>query len=566
MRRRIFALAFLLAGAAALAASTLTAYAAYQNYFNVIKREAIAEISYIRTGVEQFGLDYINKIELVSNHRLSIVASDGTVLADTFERPADMDNHLNRPEIAAAITSGIGESIRYSDTIRAQTYYRATRLSDGSILRLASTTDSIYESFNDLIVPTACIAILMWICAGSIASRLTRRIVEPLNSLDLDHPENIQIYDELTPMLLRIKNQRREINRQMEELERQRNEFSAITNNMNEGFLVLDRGGSVLSYNKSALRLLDSQCADPFGKNILTLHRGEELRRVIQNALSDTGSIEAQPNKSILSMGGRDIQTLVSSVRNEGRVAGLVIVLMDVTEYHEREKLRREFTANVSHELKTPLTAIFGYAELLMNGMAKSEDTGAFAADIYREAQRLISLLNDLLYLSRLDEATEVQCVAADLLEICKGVAKRIQPAAIARGITVEVVGESAIIQGVPSMLDAIVFNLADNAIKYNRDKGSVSILVSREEGWARLSVSDTGIGIPNAEQERIFERFYRVDKSRNSGAPGTGLGLAIVKHGANMHGAMVNLKSDSKGTEVSLRFPMRADIASAKR
>ncbi|GHV26072.1 hypothetical protein FACS18948_0900 [Clostridia bacterium] len=442
-------------------------------------------------------------------------------------------------------------------------------------LFISGTKDaSLFTSSSGWIAPVICVALTALIAAAIVANWLTRRIIKPLNDLDLDALSEQPMYDELAPLLTHIHELKRQAKRQMQALDQQRNKFSNITDHMDEGFLILNRTGMVLSYNKSALKLLGAADMDPVGQSILTLNRCEGLRRVIQNELrkgsadaaggmgtgtrnftESRNSYEKTPN--IIQMNGRAIHALVSPVQENNEIKGLVLILLDVTERQEREQLRREFTANVSHELKTPLTTISGYAELLMTDFAKPEDIPGFAENIHRESMRLAALINDLLFLSHLDETAPAKQSDVDIFAMCRNIASSLTYAAEKRAVTIVVSGEQAFVRGIPTVLEAIVINLTDNAVKYNRDGGSVEIVVHNEAAYVVLTVTDTGIGIPKPECERIFERFYRVDKSRNGTVPGTGLGLAIVKHGLALHNAAMDLDSGMSGTRVTVRFPV---------
>ncbi|MDR2505537.1 MAG: PAS domain-containing protein [Oscillospiraceae bacterium] len=576
MKRRIFAVSFILAALAVAVTSVLITLAAYRNYFDVVKRGAAAELSYVGAGVSEFGAAYFDKLDTQDGRRLTWIARDGSVTGDTEADAPAMDNHLDRPEVKDALARGVGESTRYSDTLDAQAYYRAERLRDGSVLRIDITVQSVLQSFNEVILPIAFIALMVFLVAAFVAARLTRRIVLPLNGLKLDEPEECLVYDELAPLLERIKEQKRELDRRMKTLERRQAEVSAITENMNEGLLILDSGGTILSYNKSALRLLGASQANPMGRHYMAVYRGEGLRRIVQEALrgnEEPGAAQEEaakeipkempkevpkekPQEAVLSINQYSVQVLASPVREGRAIRGLLLVLLDVTEKQERDRLRREFTANVSHELKTPLTAISGYAELLTNGMAKPEDAPTFARNIHKDARRMVALINDLLFLSRLDE-TESSSEKSDveLLALCKRAARNLSASAADRDVTVTVSGEPATVTGISTVLEAMAANLIDNAVKYNKQGGSVAVEVHPTKSGAALTVSDTGIGIPKAEQSRVFERFYRVDKSRGGAIPGTGLGLAIVKHGAALHNASVELASGSAGTRVEILF-----------
>jgi len=552
VKRRIFLFAALLSALSVIATSVLISVAAYDDFFDTVRREVTVQAAYLRAGLETSDTDhtaYLARLADQPDHRLTLIAPDGTVLFDSVGNPAKMDNHLSRPEVQEALLKGVGENTRFSDTIREQTYYYAVRLADGSVLRVAATTSSIVAAYDKLFWVVALIAAAVVVLSALIASRVTRRIVRPINEIKLDLPEESSAYDEITPLLTRIKTQRDTIEEQIKELDRGRRQFAAITENMSEGFLVLDKEGRVLSYNNSALELLGVRYQGPAGVNVLSLNRCRPLREAVEAALAGA------PAERLAAFEGRQCQLYASPVTVDGDLQGMVLLIMDVTEKQEREAMRREFTANVSHELKTPLTVISGYAELMSGGMAKPEDIPEFSGYIYEEAQRLIALVRDLMLLSRLEENVVPPKEPCDLLALSKTVASRLSAKAAGAGISLTASGESAEISGIPSVLEEMIYNLAENAVKYNRPGGSAQILVKREEKGAAVSVSDTGIGIPKAEQERIFERFYRVDKSHNEAIEGTGLGLAIVKHGAALHGAKIEVKSDVGGTVFTLHF-----------
>ncbi|MEA5059084.1 MAG: ATP-binding protein [Candidatus Pelethousia sp.] len=550
MKRNIFLFSAFLAGLAVLVSSILITLAAYQDFFRTIKQEVAAEAAYIRTGIEFAGAAYLERMDPQSHHRITVIAADGTVLFDSMSDPGEMDNHLDRSEVQAALATGMGESTRFSDTLQEQTYYYAVRLADGSVLRVASFMDSAIASYSRLLWLVALIAAGVFLLCAGIASLVTRRIVRPINTLDLDHPENNVVYEEIVPLLMRIKKQRSEIGRQMEELDRRRMEFSAITENMNEGFLILNQNGKVLSYNKSALKLLNTPMAQPMGTHILALNRSEAFRDMMKTALA------GMPRERIVELGGRQCQVFASPVKREDSVQGVVLLMLDVTERQEREKLRREFTANVSHELKTPLTSISGYAEIMLHGLVKPEDAPEFLQNIYTETQRLIALVKDLMLLSKLEEDASPPRESIDVFALTREVEERLKKKAAEHGVSVSVSGDSARILGIPSVLEEMIYNLLENAIKYNRPGGTASVTVKKENGEVLLAVADTGIGIPKAEQSRIFERFYRVDKSHNEAVEGTGLGLAIVKHGVALHEGRIRLKSGPQGSTFTLRFP----------
>jgi two-component system phosphate regulon sensor histidine kinase PhoR len=520
-----------------------------------MKQEAADELEYIHAGIEAAGTAYLDVLRR-SPLRLTLFGTDGTVLYDNESDPARMENHSDRPEIQAALAGSIGESTRFSGTLEKQTYYRAIRLTDGKILRIALTTDSILSSALTLVPLTLIIVLVVFVCAFLTASRITERIVKPINQLNLEKPEDNIIYDEFSPLLFRIKKQKDQIEKQMTELRKKQLEFQAIMDNMREGLLLLDREGRILSCNQSALKLLRTHSAILENQNALVLRRDEPFRYALGKALNGT------PAETSLATDTSRLRLMASPVMDSGNVQGAALLLLDVTEQEDREKLRRDFSANVSHELKTPLTIISGYAEILSGGLVKPEDAPEFAAKIYKEVQGLVTLIDDIVQLSRLDEGGgELKREDVNLLALAGEVAESAGPTAEARKIRITVEGEDAVISGVPRILREVLFNLLDNGIKYNKANGEVRISVKRERNKIRLSVADTGIGIPAAEQDRVFERFYRVDKSRNGQTGGTGLGLSIVKHGAQLHHARIDLKSSgSSGTTITLIFEDNAD------
>ena len=522
----------------------------YQYFSDQMMTELESETWLVSRGVELDGMDYLNGLHTTS--RVTWVAADGTVLYDNEADASTMENHADREEIREALTSETGTAQRFSSTLSEQTLYVTQRLSDGTVIRLASAQKTVGLLLISMIQPILIILVLSLLLSAVLASRLSKGLIKPILSLDLEHPEDCETYDELTPLLSRLKRQNDTIQQQMDLLKQRQTEFAALTDNMSEGFLLLDRQGHVLSHNSGALRLLGVE--EPEGEvNVLVLNREEPFRQAVDEALAGRRS------QQLLHLNGRYCRLLANPVLADGKPAGAVLVLLDVTEQEQREELRREFTANVSHELKTPLTSISGIAEIMQSGMVKPEDVQGFAGDIYQEAQRLIALVEDIIRLSRLDEGAEsLERVPVNLLSLAQDVARRLDSAAQKAGVTLKVMGRSVEIPGVPSVLDEMVYNLCDNAIKYNRSGGTVNVTVApAADGAAEISVEDTGIGIPMEDQSRVFERFYRVDKSHSKEIGGTGLGLSIVKHGAALHSAQIHLESQvGKGTSVQLLFP----------
>ena len=504
---------------------------------------------YIAHGVEETGADYLTE-DLPDSYRVTWVDQDGTVLFDSQEDPAELENHADREEIREALTVGSGEAVRYSDTLSQETIYAARRLEDGSVVRVSNSQYSVWMLVLQALQPVALMMVLAFVLAMVLASRVSRQLVEPINAIDLNDGEAAEPYEELAPLFAKLRGQQRQIRRQMLDLKRRQEEFEALMENMSEGFLVIDQETRVLSYNSAVLRLLYAQPPAEEGESVYALNREAGFRRCVEEALS------GRRWEQLLEQDDDCRQIIASPVEQDGQVAGAVIVILDVTEKEQRERLRREFTANVSHELKTPLTSILGTAEILRNGLVKPEDIPHFAGNIHRETERLIGLVNDIIKLSRLDEGGGMgQWEPIDLHALAGAVLDQLAPAAQRKQVTTKLRGGTAVIQGVPQIAEEILYNLCDNAIAYNREGGSVTVTVEDLPAGARVTVTDTGIGIPREAQSRVFERFYRVDKSHSSG--GTGLGLSIVKHGAAYLGARVELRSEpGHGSTFTLTFP----------
>lgn len=550
MRKRIFGSMVLNAAVILLASAVLIMGVLYSYFGSRLEAELATATGYIGEGVLMGGMDYLESLDSDVS-RITWVAADGTVLYDSEEDAAQMKNHAGREEIRQALLTGHGSASRISETLSQRQLYYAERLRDGTVLRVSDLQYTIWVLVLQVLQPVALVMLGALLLALFLAGRLSRQIIRPINVLDLQHPEEVEGYEELSPLLSRIRSQNRQIQAQMDELRRRSEEFAAITENMNEGLVAVDRQTRILSYNAAALRLLDA--APPAGAeepSVYTLDRSGEFQAVVDEAL------RGQRCEKILERCGRCLQVLASPVEEMGKTAGAVIIFWDATEREQRESLRREFTANVSHELKTPLTSILGTAEILENGMVKPEDTAHFAGNIRREAQRLIELVSDIIKLSRLDEdRVDAEKKPVDLYALARNVQEQLRSAAEQKGITLALQGGPAAVLGVPQILEEMLYNLCDNAVTYNRPGGRVEISVERKGRGAEVRVSDNGVGIPRDQQERVFERFYRVDKSR--AGHGTGLGLSIVKHGAAFHGAQVSLQSrEGEGTTVTLLFP----------
>ncbi len=549
MTKKIFR-SFLLTTLLTLAVSMFFVFGILYQYFEEQLMDGLkSKAVFISHAVESEGADYLERIGDVGE-RVTLIAPDGTVIADTEANAAEMENHLERSEVKQAAENGSGTSVRYSETLTEKIIYYAVKMPNGNILRVSVKHYTVITILLGLVQPILVTLLIAAVLCFVLSSKLSKSIVKPINSLDLDAPENNDAYEELAPLLKKISRQRRIIDEQLQTAKRLQEEFRLITENMSEGFLVINRERNVLTHNSAALRLL--KISEPPNGNVLAVNRSEPFRNAVERALS------GERSENEMMFGESCYGIIANPVLNDGEVIGAVIIILDVTERVRREQLRREFTANVSHELKTPLTSISGFAEMMVNGVP--DDISAdFARSIYDEAQRLIVLVGDIIKLSELDEnSARLEQERVDLRELSEDVAKRLGLAAENKNVAVTVIG-NAQITGVRKILDDMIFNLCDNAIKYNKNGGSADIVISSdaEKHTVTLTVRDTGIGIPGYAQNRVFERFYRVDKGRSKSAGGTGLGLAIVKHGAACHNAEIHLKSEeNKGTEISIIFP----------
>lgn len=522
-----------------------------------MKQAVATEVRYIESAMEVAGQDYLDHLASRGDgnniNRITWIGTDGTVLYDSFADRESLENHMDRPEVMQAVETGRGQSTRTSDTLAEQTYYYASRLHDGTVIRVASTTRSGLATMMGTIPWMVVMAVIIFGITMVIAQVQTRRIVEPINRLNPDAPQAEKIYDELSPLVRRLEKQKQTIREQMDILREKQEEFSAITENMKEGFLVVDSRADVISYNSSAIRILgvDMEITEGANINVLSFNRSNNFRQVVD------GALRGERSEQNMELNGRYYQIIANPVVESVDKQGAVVVILDVTEQQSREELRREFSANVSHELKTPLTSISGYAEIMKNGLVQPADMGRFAEKIYTEAQRLITLVGDIIRLSQLDEdKAEIEKTSLDLYARASEVVGRLKDHARSQNVKLDIIGVPAVIQGAAQILDEMIYNLCDNAIKYNKPDGSVKVTVCTENGHPTLVVEDTGIGIPEADKERIFERFYRVDKSHSKQIGGTGLGLSIVKHGAIYHKAKVEMKSTlGKGTQIKIIF-----------
>lgn len=522
----------------------------YQYFGKQLDTELAREASYLAYGVEQQGEEYLQQLKNTDS-RITYIGEDGTVLYDNEADAAEMENHKDREEFQEALATGAGEAQRISGTLSEKTVYYAKRLSDNSVLRVASTQYSAFALVLQLVQPVLCIIFVMLILAGIFASRIAGKIVEPINELDLEKPDENEVYEEVAPLLGKISRQNRQIHTQLEEARRNQEEFSIITENMQEGLLVIDSYTMILSGNSSAWKIF--QVNEPgTGRSVYSLDRNEDFRKVIETVL------EGKHGSTLLHLDNEFVQLIANPVNRDGKTVGAVLLLMNETEKVQRENLRREFSANVSHELKTPLTSISGFAEIIQDGFVKEEDVKKFAGRIYKEAQRLIQLVEDTIRISQLDEGENpYEWENIDLYTVAKDVCGNLNEAAKKKNVHLYIEGERLICRTVRPILEEILYNLCDNGIKYNKDNGIVSILIRDLGNEVQLSVEDNGIGIPREDRKRVFERFYRVDKSHSKEIGGTGLGLSIVKHGVTFLGGTLNLVSEvDKGTEITVTLP----------
>lgn len=560
MKKRIFGSMVALAGSAMILCFVFITGLLYEHFDHLQVEQLKETVSYAKQGYEKAGMDYFINLHTGSN-RITLIAADGIVLYDSEESDVStMENHANREEVQQVQKDGTGVSRRYSDTMSKETVYYAVRLENQSILRVSMEHRSLFAMMGVLIMQALFILLIMMILAAGISYQLTKKIIKPINELNLEHPECVTAYEELDPLLCKLASQNREIAQKMETLRQQQYEFSMITEHMQEGLFVIDRQYTILTCNQSALQLFGIQHS-VLQRNILTVERGKPFRNVLERAL------HGRHCSDLLEREGRIYQMIANPVlqnetpqemqRMEHDLIGVVILILDVTEKEEQERYRREFTANVSHELKTPLTSISGIAEIMKNGIILPPDVPHFAGKIYDESQRLIALIGDIIKLSQLDEqSAPFVWESVGLLELAKTVEIRLQPLWEKRNVIFQVIGIACSVYGVRQVLDEMLYNVCENAIKYNREHGSVTVTVACQNGNAYVMVKDTGIGIPKAEQERIFERFYRVDKSHSKAVGGTGLGLSIVKHGAMLHHAKIQLESaEGAGTTITITF-----------
>lgn len=527
----------------------------YYQIFQDRKDQVKSEAYYIKKYISIVGMDnVIDEIQMDNKNRLTLIAEDGTVIFDSMEDARKLENHKNRPEIIEALNSdgnGTGESVRFSKTLGEQTFYYAVLIENGTIIRVAYTTDSIFTAIGGLAKYMLGVMAFALIITLILAKRQTSRMVGPINLIDLEQPLENDIYEEITPLLHKIDKQNQKINEQFNEMKKKQAETNMIIENMEEGLILLDEKVRVLAVNPSVLGLFHAKKEDCINQHVINLSRNI----VFQSAVDKVQKKESVDQ--LLQLEERFYKLLAHPILEEGKIKGAIILILDITEHHQLEVMRKEFSANVSHELKTPLMTISGYAEIMKNGFVKPEDVSEFSSRIYNEALRLKNLVEDIIKISRLDEKNNLfEYEEVDLLYLSKTIVERLKPEAEKNEIGITVTGENISIIGVRQILDEMIYNLCENAIKYNRINGKVKIQLSSKNDNLILSVIDTGIGIPREHQARIFERFYRVDKSHSRESGGTGLGLSIVKHGATFHNAEVEIDSiENKGTTISIIF-----------
>lgn len=548
MNKKIFRSSLLTVFLVLIATIALIMGVLFHFFEKQIQAELENEAEYLGQAVEKEGIRFFDGFESKKN-RVTLVDMEGTVLFDSKADPGTLDNHAEREEIRKAMETGRGMSVRYSTTMTEKTVNYALRLSDYHIIRVSTEQYTVIAILLGIAQPLLLIVLVALILTLLLSRRVSRAIIEPLNTLDLDFPESNDTYEELTPLLRKIADQKQTIEEQLTDAYKKQQEFNLLTENMSEGFLTIDQDASLLTYNSAAAKLLD--IVPPADGSVLVFCRTKEFRELISSAL------DGAKTETVMMQDERCYRLMANPVLKDGATIGAVIVILDITESEKRDTLRREFTANVSHELKTPLTSISGFAELMKEGDVSEENVVDFSESIYDEAQRLITLVNDIIKISELDgRSIPFECESVDLYELSRDIASRLGNEAAKRKISLNLIGGKAEIKGVRKILDEMLYNLCDNAIKYNRENGIVDVMVNQTEDGVNVIVRDTGIGIPSAHQDRVFERFYRVDKSHSKRVGGTGLGLAIVKHGAMYHHADIHLESEEgKGTTVTLNF-----------
>lgn len=521
----------------------------YRKNYNEMKSMIKAEAEYISQAIDTEDINYLESVKNVTPSRITWIDSNGNVIYDSAGE--NLSNHSDRPEIIDAVKNGSGESSRLSETFSEQTYYYAVKLTNGTILRMSDTTSSIYHDIFSALPYTVIVIAIIIILAIIVSNNETEKIIKPINELDLDNPSNNLKYDELAPLLRRIEKQNSDIEKYISELKAKQVEFETVTENMSEGLIIINQKSTILSCNKSAVAILGGGEYNYISKSVFDLNHSKNFVDAVENA------VVGKHDETALTINNRSYMVITNPVKHFDKISGAVIIIIDVTEKESREELRREFSANVSHELKTPLTAISGFAEIMKDGWAKPEDYQMFALKIYNETQRLINLIEDIIKLSRLDEnKIEITKESVDMLVLAKDAAARLSSKAKDKNISVTVNGDHGNITGVRQILDEMIYNLCDNAIKYNKKNGKVEVIVKDYISNVSVTVKDNGIGIPAEDLDRVFERFYCVNKSHSKESGGTGLGLSIVKHGAIFHKAKINIDSTlGIGTSIEIVF-----------
>lgn len=559
MTKRIFGGAFIVSLVAIISAVAMVLGVAYTKEQQLFKRQLEQQAMLLAATMENTSPDDdVESLRKLSHdihgtfeNRITYIGQDGTVLFDNEADPATMENHLGREEVVAAKQSGTGTAIRESYTMSEMTVYCARVIGYGCIVRVAGTMDTVAARIAGMWWEVLLVVIIAAMVSLGVAAIVARVVVKPINSIDLKNPDIGESYSEIAPLLHRISEQNHEIDQQIAELTRSRKEFSLITENMSEGFIIIDSRTEVLSYNTAALKILGSDFTGS-SRSVLVLNRSEAFRSAVENALAGKRS------ETDLTLSEKIYQVIATPAFTGSSVTGAVMIILDITEKEAREELRREFTSNVSHELKTPLTTIYGISDMLVGGIVKPEDIPGFAKNIRDEAGRMITLIQDILKLSQLDENTfSDQRERVDLYELAQSAAERLRPQADEKHVTISVTGERSEFTGIATVLEEMIYNLLDNAVKYNKQGGRADVDVRSSGGDIVVTVSDTGIGVPADSIDRIFERFYRADKSHSRKIGGTGLGLSIVKHGVSLHGGSITVKSsEGSGTTFTMALP----------
>lgn len=548
MKRKISLSMCCIAISSVIITAILISFVLYNRNYKNMTNNIQNEVEYMAAAMNTNGIEYLDAVKDVSPSRITWILDDGSVIFDNSGKK--MENHSDRPEFREALASGIGESSRLSETLREKTYYYALLMNDGTVLRISNTTSSIFSDIFSSLPYLVLVTCVILIIVVIISHSQTKKIVKPINEINLDSPQTNMTYDELLPLLSRIEKQNHDIHKFIEKLQAKQNEFKTVTQNMSEGLIIINKH-NILSCNKSALKIFGNDNLDYTGRSILEFNHSKTFIDAVESTL------KGKANEINMPIDNKNYLMIASPVFDDKNVTGAVILLIDTTEKNSREALRREFSANVSHELKTPLTTISGYAEIMKSGWADPKDYQMFAEKIYSEGKRLINLIDDIINLSKLDEnSSEMKMEIVDLLHITQDIVATLSEKAAKKHVEIKLSGEDVEINAIPHLLYEMIFNLCDNAIKYNNENGKVTITVVRKNNYSKLIVSDTGIGIALKDTERIFERFYCVDKSHSKETGGTGLGLSIVKHAAILHDAKIDVDSVlGDGTTITLTF-----------